>query len=53
MLVAKYHESHCQDEEILEFIDKAIKSSLILRSKKELIEEFISKINSDSDVMEE
>lgn len=53
MLVAKYHESHCQDEEILESIDKAIKSSLILRSKKELIEEFISKINSDSDVMEE
>lgn len=53
MLVEKYHKSHCQDEEILESIDKAIKSSLILRSKKELIEEFISKINSDSDVMEE
>ncbi len=53
MLVAKYHESHCQDKEILGSIDKAIKSSLTLRSKKELIEEFISKINSDSDVMED
>ena len=53
MLVAKYHESHCQDKEILGSIDKAIKSSLTLRSKKELIEEFISTINSNSDVMED
>ncbi len=34
MLVAKYHQSNCEDKEILGTIDKAIKSSLALRSKK-------------------
>ena len=38
MLVAKYHQSNCEDKEILGTIDKAIKSSLALRSKKELIQ---------------
>ena len=51
MLVAKYHQSNCTDKEILGSIDKAIKSSLALRSKKELIETFISKINTNTDVM--
>ena len=51
MLVAKYHESNCTDKEILGSIDKAIKSSLALRSKKELIHTFISKINVNTDVM--
>ncbi len=51
MLVAKYHKSNCTDKEILGSIDKAIKSSLALRSKKELIETFISKINTNTDVM--
>ena len=50
MLVAKYHDSNCEDKEILGSIDKAIKSSLALRSKKELIEKFISKINADTNV---
>ena len=50
MLVAKYHDSNCQDKEILGSIDKAIKSSLALRSKKELIDKFISKINADTNV---
>ena len=50
MLVAKYHDSNCEDKEILGSIDKAIKSSLALRSKKELIERFISKINADTNV---
>ena len=50
MLVAKYHDSNCEDKEILGSIDKAIKSSLELRSKKELIEKFISKINADTNV---
>ena len=50
MLVAKYHESNCEDKEILGSIDKAIKSSLALRSKKELIDKFISKINADTNV---
>lgn len=50
MLVAKYHQSNCQDKEILVSIDKAIKSSLALRSKKELIDSFIASINADTDV---
>ena len=37
-------------EEILVAIDKAIKSSLQLRSKKELIENFIATINTSTDV---
>jgi type I restriction enzyme R subunit len=51
MLVAKYHGSNCKDKEILGSIDKAIKSSLALRSKKELIETFISKISTNTDVI--
>lgn len=40
MLVQKYHDENCKDKEILVAIDKAIRSSLQLRSKKELIERF-------------
>lgn len=50
MLVAKYHESNCKDKEILVAIDRAISSSIELRSKKELIESFIATINAKSDV---
>lgn len=50
MLVAKYHQSNCEDKTILVAIDKAIKSSLELRSKKELIENFIKTINAKTDV---
>lgn len=50
MLVAKYHDENCKDKEILVAIDKAIRSSLQLRSKKELIEDFIETINASSDV---
>lgn len=50
MLVIKYHESNCKDKDILVAIDKAIKSSLQLRSKKELIENFIDTINTNTDV---
>ena len=46
MLVAKYHESNCKDKNILVTIDKAINSSLELRSKKELIEQFIERVNA-------
>ena len=53
MLVAKYHQSNCEDKEILGTIDKTIKSSLALRSKKELIDGFISKINADTNVMDD
>ena len=51
MLVSKYHQSNCTDKEILGSIDKAIKSSLALRSKKELIDTFISRINVNTEVM--
>lgn len=50
MLVSKYHQSNCTDKEILGTIDKAIKSSLALRSKKDLINGFIEKINADTNV---
>ena len=50
MLVAKYHASNCTDKEIIGAIDKAIRSSIELRSKKELIEAFIETINVNSDV---
>lgn len=49
-LVAKYHQSRCQDKTILASIDRAIRSSLELRSKKELIERFIETVNPASDV---
>ena len=52
MLVAKYHKSNCEDKEILVTINKAIKSSLNLRNKKELIEKFIEKINTETDITE-
>lgn len=50
MLVAKYHEGNCTDKEILAAIDKAVNSSLELRSKKELIEGFISRVNTSTQV---
>jgi type I restriction enzyme R subunit len=53
MLVAKYHRSNCADKTILVAIDKAIKSSLELRSKKELIENFIKTINAKTDVQKD
>lgn len=49
-LVAKYHAGNCKDKEILVAIDKAIKSSMQLRSKRELIENFIATINVETDV---
>lgn len=51
LLVKKYHDSHCEDKEVLISINKAIDSSLELRSKKKLIENFIAGINDVDDVM--
>lgn len=45
MLIAKYHDSNCKDKDVLVTIDKAINSSIQLRSKKDLIKAFISKVN--------
>jgi type I restriction enzyme R subunit len=53
MLVEKYHDSNCEDKEILTKIDKAIDSSLKLRSKKELIEDFIKRVNLETKVTED
>ncbi|WP_373164264.1 type I restriction endonuclease subunit R [Agathobaculum sp. Marseille-P7918] len=53
MLVKKYHDSHCDDKEILITIQKAVDASPELRSKKQLIETFISGINDVEDVLEE
>ncbi len=50
MLVAKYHKSNCKDKSILTTIDKTINSSIQLRSKKDLIQGFIAKINATTDV---
>ncbi len=51
MLVAKYHDGNCKDKEILVAIDKAINSSIQLRSKKELIENFIRTVNASTKVI--
>ena len=53
MLVKKYHDSHCDDKEILVTIQKAVDASPELRSKKQLIEMFIAGINDVDDVMAE
>ena len=53
MLVAKYQQSNCKDKAILTTIDKAINSSIELRSKKELIERFIEQVNVSTKVDED
>ena len=45
MLVEQYHASNCKDKSILTAIDKAVNSSIALRSKKELIERFVEQVN--------
>ncbi len=51
LLVQKYHDTHCQDKEVLVTIQKAVDASPELRSKKALIENFINGVNEVSDVM--
>jgi type I restriction enzyme R subunit len=53
MLVKKYHDAHGEDKEVLITIRKAIDASPELRSKKALIENFISGVNDVDDVMVE
>ena len=50
MLVMKHHESNCKDKSILGSIDRAIDSSIQLRSKKDLIHGFINTVNAATDV---
>ena len=51
MLVKKYHDSHCNDKEILISIRRAVDASPELRSKKRLIETFLAGINDVDDVL--
>ncbi len=53
MLVEKYKQEHGQDAEVYVSIVKAVESSPQLRSKKKLIEAFLTRINEMDDVMEE
>ena len=53
MLVKKYHDTHCEDKEVLITIKRAVEASPELRSKKALIENFIAGINDVEDVMAE
>lgn len=53
MLVQKYHSSHCSDKEMLINIQKAVDSSPELRSKKQLIENFVNGLNEVGDVLTE
>lgn len=50
MQVEKYHAGNCKDKEIISSIMKDIDASIQLRSKKELIEEFIKRINVNTNV---
>lgn len=50
LLVAKYHDSNCEDKTILADINKSIDASVELRSKKMLIEGFIAQMTVKTDV---
>ncbi|MDR1688351.1 MAG: type I restriction endonuclease subunit R [Clostridiales bacterium] len=50
MLVEKYHASNREDKTILSAINKAICSSMALRSKKELIDHFVEQVNVSAKV---
>jgi type I restriction enzyme R subunit len=52
-LIKKYHEDHIENKEILVDIRKAIDSSIKLRSKKDLIMEFIDHLDPHAIVEEE
>ncbi len=52
-LIKKYHENHIQNREILVDINKAIDSSVSLRNKKDLINQFISSLGAQSIVDED
>lgn len=47
MLVQKYHDSNCQDKEVIVKIRKEISASPDMRDKKELIEKFIERMTPE------
>jgi len=52
-LIKKYHEDHVQNKELLLDINKAIDSSVELRNKRDLINQFIATLDAQSMVDEE
>ena len=52
-LIKQYHEGHTKDKEILVDINKAIDSSVELRNKRELINQFIASLDVGSVVDED
>ena len=53
MLIKKYHEGHMEDKEIKVSILKSVDASIELRSKKDLIENFIESLTPSSNVDED
>ena len=53
MLVEKYHEQNTLDKEAIANVLKAVDSSIQLRSKKQLIEEFLDSINVDTAIQDD
>ncbi|MGL4986029.1 MAG: type I restriction endonuclease subunit R [Treponemataceae bacterium] len=51
MLAKSYQDTHCEDTEVLVTINKAINASPELRSKKELIRNFIHTINNTDNIV--
>lgn len=50
MLVKKYQQDGNQNKEIVVTIEKAVNSSMNLRSKKELIRNFLARVNAQTEV---
>ncbi len=49
-LIKKYHNDHTKNKEILADINRAIESSVALRNKKDLIEQFIKSLDISAQV---
>lgn len=52
-LIKKYHEDHVKNKELLVDINKAIDSSVELRNKKDLINQFITSLDVNSVIDED
>lgn len=48
-LVRRYHDDNCQDKEVILDIDRAVASSVELRDKRDLIEQFVRQISTETD----
>ena len=50
MLVQKYHDGHCRDKIIIADVERVLQASYELRSKRDLIEQFIDSLEHSEDV---